>query len=528
MRQCRVSTGTPIISQPQRTSRAIRIPNIDGGTVKNLYSVLFFMFLAADSLKFLGRNIILRVMIRAVFVFFALVLALPHTSFAIGKKRPDIQISDAFIQGENGEKVFIPSGAPKAAAEEKEPPKQAASQEDPEQKPGLIEDKGGGKVWRLVKDSPFNYEVPLSELTSFSIENDWGPITVVPTKGNSVRLSGTYGNQKPGKLKWIPKGAGKIRIEVEYTKTKLSKVVMNSVLGIGNIFSDGDVTIVSSGGSVNINIGSGGSGTELTLEVPEEFLNDLKVKSSDGRIELNGFKAESDRHVELETSFGPINVSELSAKSGLLATTNDKQIILNHIEGRVEASTSFGAIKAKNINGGMVLKTNDKSIEVREHKGSLSAETAFGKITVEDNVGDVTAVTNDKSIDISGVKGTIYAKTSFGAIHLTNNVGDIIAETNDKTITAAENEGSISAVTSFGKVDVSGQKKGHVIAETNDKSIQLANPEALSEFAETSFGKIKGMTKPAKTRPPMPIVKMPNSVCKEALGKQWPARTISF
>ncbi|MCP4452916.1 MAG: DUF4097 family beta strand repeat protein, partial [Planctomycetes bacterium] len=151
----------------------------------------------------------------------------------------------------------------------------------------------------------------------------------------------------------------------------------------------------------------------------------------------------------------------------------------------LDCTTSFGAIKAEQIEGDVKGKTSFGSIECKAVTGALDLTTSHGKIDMKDVLAP-----------------EILADTSFGSVYLTSRDSDV----SPTQITLKTSHGSIraknlcvpvlNAKTSFGSMSVAYAPDGpadlDVTLSSSHGSLSLTPPEAFKGRVElaTSHGSI--------------------------------------
>lgn len=136
----------------------------------------------------------------------------------------------------------------------------------------------------------------------------------------------------------------------------------------------------------------------LVVNLPNKYYEEIILKTSNGKVKINGFKLDN---LMIKTSNGSISAENISSNKIHLSTSNGK-ILLNDISAPIiNGTTSNGSITAKDVN----------SI-------NLSISTINGKINFTDIESDnITGKTSNSSIELRGGKGKrIVLKTSNGSI----------------------------------------------------------------------------------------------------------------
>ena len=119
----------------------------------------------------------------------------------------------------------------------------------------------------------------------------------------------------------------------------------------------------------------------------------------------------------------------------------------------------------------------------------VDLETSGGRIVVEDINGTIEAISSGGGLHFESVDGPIYGRTSGGSIYLEGTSGDADLKTSGGSINIGEVDGKVQARTSGGKISI--ERGGDpVFAKTSGGSIEIG--EALGAVqASTSGGHIR-------------------------------------
>jgi DUF4097 and DUF4098 domain-containing protein YvlB len=129
--------------------------------------------------------------------------------------------------------------------------------------------------------------------------------------------------------------------------------------------------------------------------------------------------------------------------SELELVTQDGRIVIERIEGHIEAETEDGRIRLREVVGAVRARTSDGSVAGRDLEGDIDISTDDGRIELDGRFGKVHAVTSDGSIklrchpDSPPPTGDWLIRSSDGSITLTLPRGfsaDIEASTSDGRI----------------------------------------------------------------------------------------------
>jgi hypothetical protein len=154
----------------------------------------------------------------------------------------------------------------------------------------------------------------------------------------------------------------------------------------------------------------------------------IQVASSrkDNRIEVNARHA-GGRNVVIGigvfTSSSAKLIATVPRKANLVLRTDDGAVVVDRVDGRVDA------------------RTDDGSIKVIESSGELIVESRDGSIHLDGIAGRVEARTGDGSLRISGAPTVLRARSGDGSIVLRLSEGTVMAD----GWTIQTSDGSISA-----------------------------------------------------------------------------------
>jgi DUF4097 and DUF4098 domain-containing protein YvlB len=111
--------------------------------------------------------------------------------------------------------------------------------------------------------------------------------------------------------------------------------------------------------------------------------------------------------------------------SELELVTHDGRIVIERIEGRIEAETEDGRIRLREVVGSVRARTSDGTIVGRDLEGDIELSTDDGRIEIDGSFQTVNAVTSDGSIkvrcdsDSPSPTGDWLLRSSDGSITLT-------------------------------------------------------------------------------------------------------------
>lgn len=150
---------------------------------------------------------------------------------------------------------------------------------------------------------------------------------------------------------------------------------------------------------------------DFTIAVPEDYEGDIRVRTSNGEIDISNIKAGDlnlstdnsvikaerlsvDVNIQLDSSNGKISVSDVIAGGSIICGTSNSEILIDNCAAEnISAESSSGAIGIKNTSS----------------RGELIAETSNSNITL----GSVSAGASIVCASSNGsVKGEIYGSIS--------------------------------------------------------------------------------------------------------------------
>ncbi len=218
---------------------------------------------------------------------------------------------------------------------------------------------------------------------------------------------------------------------------------------------DPGVTMSQSGTTVLVE-DADGSMEDFTLEInlPSRF--DVRLRSSNGDITING-----------------------------------------SLTGRIKGTTGGGNIRLGNLGGTIDMRTSGGDITCGDIGGDLDLVTSGGDIQMGTVSGNATVATSGGDITVANVGKKIRASTSGGNIAIGDVGGEAIVSTSGGDITAGSVSGSASLTTAGGNVMLHGAT-GAVRATSAGGDLQLENVTGTLE-GSTAGGNVVAMLNPAKS-----------------------------
>ena len=139
---------------------------------------------------------------------------------------------------------------------------------------------------------------------------------------------------------------------------------------------------------------------ELTVHVPEKEYNEIIANIDNGRITVKDIQA---KDIQLETDNGLINLKDTISDTVKIRTDNG-QIMMDNVEGNIEASTDNGRIVlvTNNLERSISLSTDNGFIEIQTDKEptnvTIDADLDVGKLNVFGNSSKQTVFGDGKNL----------------------------------------------------------------------------------------------------------------------------------
>jgi len=90
-------------------------------------------------------------------------------------------------------------------------------------------------------------------------------------------------------------------------------------------------------------------------------------------------------------------------------------IVLENLQGQLNAKTSVGAISASGCDGTLRLTTSVGAISVTKSRGDAEAVTSTGSVKAEDFSGKILAKSSTGSVELNRISGSVEAASSTGS-----------------------------------------------------------------------------------------------------------------
>jgi hypothetical protein len=160
----------------------------------------------------------------------------------------------------------------------------------------------------------------------------------------------------------------------------------------------------------------------LNFEIPKGV--EMKVEGSSGNINMEDLNAKT---LEVKTSFGDIKARQIEADLKLTASSGD--IKAQQITGTLITETQFGDQRFENVMGDLLIRSSSGDIIAKQIKGKINSKSSFGDQTYEMLSGDLVSVCGSGDIKLDETKGNLKLHSKFGDIR-----GEKVEVTGDSEI----------------------------------------------------------------------------------------------
>ncbi len=281
----------------------------------------------------------------------------------------------------------------------------------------------------------------------------------------------------------VEQTGNKIIIKYEVPKSMNFNNNINTVDFIITVPNETSVDLETSFGEINVSDTSGTvtASNDFGDVTVENIEGALSVESNSGAITATSVKA-SGAEVNLHTDFGSVSLEKVNAKD-VTAQSNSGTIKLTDVRatGNILTKSDFGDIKYENGSAASLeVETNSGQVVLTKLKVSkgIKATSDFGEIELKQALaGSYDLHTNSGSVTVDGAKGSLKASTDFGNVTVTNAVSTVLD--------VRTNSGNIEFTGSLGE--------GAHMVHSDFGSIDLNLPadDALNVDLKTDFGSIK-------------------------------------
>lgn len=304
----------------------------------------------------------------------------------------------------------------------------------------------------VSKDKPLHQQESVSQISTFTIDNSMGNVTVHEVQGDSIQLEGTYLGNQSATVEFNEVSPGKVRIQVtapepeaielpEVKKPGFFQRVSNAVLGNSVIVtSTPGITIVTHNGVTLVSTGGFGS-LSLKVGIPRHLLAHLKVTTQDGDISLSGAFTNEVAH--------------------------NRQILLESARGSIDTKNTGGHLQAEAM--------GDGDISVEQHRGEASVVSQRGSVRVTQVEGNTLAqAKGDGDVRVSGIDGDVTATSQRGEVEVLKVRGTVTAN-GQHYVRVQEVSGAVEATSQRDSVSISGGTGITIAKALGDGDIEISN-----------------------------------------------------
>ncbi len=205
--------------------------------------------------------------------------------------------------------------------------------------------------------------------------------------------------------------------------------------------------------STGIKEGHASIRADLEFDLPADCALELKSSSGEIRAEPGPFGP-----CRLASSYGAVRASDVNG--GLVASSGSGSVRAERLRGgRIELTSRYGPIEIADAEGeSVVLSTGSGSIDAGNVKAArLKADSRYGPVTVRAVEAQIEASSGSgkvSGIDLNG--SSIQLTSRYGPVDLRRARGSFALKTGSGDVTAREVEGALSAETTYGTVALDG------------------------------------------------------------------------
>jgi hypothetical protein len=191
---------------------------------------------------------------------------------------------------------------------------------------------------------------------------------------------------------------------------------------------------------------------------------------------------------ELSTAGGDIGLEDVDGK--LEARTSSGSIRAGEVTGSVTAKDAGGDIVIKGAGQDARASTSSGTIEIHKAGGKVDASNAGGDIRIGDAAASVTAHTSSGAITIASAQGDVESANAGGDIHVTRAGGKVFAHTSSGSITIGAADGDVATTDAGGDILID-KAGGNVSAETTSGRIEIGVAKGEKVRAENHGGNVE-------------------------------------
>lgn len=208
-------------------------------------------------------------------------------------------------------------------------------------------------------------------------------------------------------------------------------------------------------------------------------------------------------NVRCNSDFGGLDVSHVEGR--LDAQSGNGAVKAQDIRGPTDLNTSFGVIECRDVAGtSITLHSGNGSVSAVGLRGPVTAETAFGAISCEDFAdGDLKLKSGNGKIEIANASfGVCDARSSFGVIAGRNLKGDSVTLNSGNGSVEIDNvqTKTLDLFSSFGSLRATGVTASDISATSGNGGVRIvcspSTPADLDAQVRSTFGSVE-FTAPA-------------------------------
>ncbi len=245
--------------------------------------------------------------------------------------------------------------------------------------------------------------------------------------------------------------------------------------------------------------------------IEDKYLDSLSIFKSGSLIQLRytpagnmqgkgRFTIQIPAHCDAAMNISHGDIRLLGSFSGRIeGSTSNGAIELDNATGFVELSTSSGGVTIGDIKGTGRFSTSRGDIAVHTVDGDIDVKTSSGNIRVESVVKNLTAHTSSGNISVGTVGGKTVLSTSGGNITVNHVADSAKIKTSGGDITLENGSGNMELLTLGGDIRIR-SLAGSLRARTAEGSIDaVLSPNAENDTLRTFRGDIN-LTLPENAR----------------------------
>jgi len=277
---------------------------------------------------------------------------------------------------------------------------------------------------------------------------------------------------------------------VEIDGEALRLTVRNVSSSVSGVLSGGNAEIVDVRGTADFDL-------QGTVLAGQRFDQGVRVSADASRVELGEVRRDAD----LRLSDTPL---VLSGGQGRFTVDSDADVQLDSVQGMI-AVTGYGAsVNGSGNSGRLDISTSQGAIVLNQHTGVVHVEGDGLQIEMHEQRGDVTVVTTGSEVLIEQVEG---------AADVTNDFGDVRIDGTSRALRIANVEGSIFASAIAGPVEVHGSGERvevdwKAVADEGAQSISNEQGQVVAKLPANSRCRIEVESSYGTVRSEIPAVRV--------------------